>query len=653
MFLAPTAFRWMKPEGFPDYLPAPKAVLEHAAMKMSLKDEHPAKNLPSASFRAMEALKQAAELCAAEFLEAFQRVDGALGTEPKSEFHSIDAFVNRLDSFKLSFDSLVRKAEVKTIRQRNALLPVQKLSEELLRLIFHNILLPSAARRRRHYVRRISALRAVSSVWRELIDRTPLFWTHISSKDHPGFISDALEKSLNLPLHLKYTALSPSESESAFFDKASAHQTRWKSVAMHEPSAELLQTYFHAPNPFITALILSTDTGYGSGEAGLDKLLGGEVANLEQLRAVRWEDIVWSEAHLTQLRILEIEDYQMLGMGVMFTILAENPSLEILRLRSIQFARYTPPFPAAPQINMGHLLELELVGFEQELENGTEGPGTGGGDVAVAHILQRIRIPACHRFEIQVLFRNGSGISPEELVHLIPHPMQVVSRGRPVSHPRNAIMNAYFEEGKLQIKAFRDPRSRPSFTINLIDLPNTIARKWLTEQMGEESGQTLDLRLRFDYSEGELSLDDIASFQRWESVTCLDIIGRPRPPYGPTREFLWHLSTPFVAENGAKIMPFPRMKTLRLLDFPFKGKDLVDSITLRFHSDTPAPEELKIILGDGPGGRPESYIDSMKSIGGVKDVGFYDDIELDETYSVSSGSDWPPHEDSSDKDYVA
>lgn len=262
-----------------------------------------------------------------------------LRSRPKSEFHSIDAFINRLDSFKTSFDSLVRKTELKTIRQRNALLPIQKLSEELLLLIFQSILLTSTARRRRLYVRRISALRAVSSAWRDLIDRTPLFWTHVSSNDHPDFVSNALEKSLGLPLHLNYTAFSPSESESAFFDKASAHQTRWKSVALHEPSAELLQTYFHVPSPFIKALLLSTSIDYASGEAGLDKLLGGEAATLEELRAVGWKNIVWSEAHLTQLRTLEIEDYQMLGMEVIFNILAENPSLEILRLRLIEFAR--------------------------------------------------------------------------------------------------------------------------------------------------------------------------------------------------------------------------------------------------------------------------------------------------------------------------
>lgn len=303
---------------------------------------------------------------------------------------------------------------------------------------------------------------------------------------------------------------------------------------------------------------------------------------------------------------------------------------------------------------MGHLVELKLAGIEQELETGTERAGAGGGDVAIAHILQHIRSPVCHKLEIQLRLRNGSGISPEELVDLIPPPMQVLSRGGPeVFDSRHAIVNAYFEEEKLQIRAFRDPPSRPSCTIALIDFPNTIARKWLIEQMGEESGQTLDLRLRFDYSEGELSLDDIASFQRWESVTCLDIIGPSRPPYGlsPSREFLQHLSTPFVSENGAKMMSFPRLKTLRLSDLPFKGKDLVDSITLRFHSDTLAPEELTIILGDGPGGRPESYFDSIRTIAGVKDVRFYDGLEMDEMYSVSSESDWPPHKENSDQEY--
>ncbi|KIO24515.1 hypothetical protein M407DRAFT_212546 [Tulasnella calospora MUT 4182] len=586
----------------------------------------------------MQALKEAAEQCAAEFLEAFQRIDGELGTESKSEFHGIDAFVNRLNRFKAAFDNLVRQTEVTTIRQRNALLPIQKLPEELLRLIFHITLLVSADRRRSHYVRRISALRAVSWAWRGLIDRTPLFWTHISSNDHPDFVSNALERSLNLPLYLKHTVPTAPARRPAFFDKVSAHQNRWKYVVLHEPTAELLQTYFHVPNPSITGLLLSTDTGYASGEASLNKLLGGEIANLEELRAVRWKNIVWSEVHFRQLRVLEIEDYHMLGMGVIFDILAENPCLEIFRLHSIVFARYTLPSPTPPPINLDRLVELKLVNIEQVVE--TE---TGGKDAAITRLLRRIRIPACSNFEMDSWLKDGPGISSEELVDLIPPPMQVIARGRlETSDTRPVVVDACFGEGNFQFKAVRGSRSRPSFAIKLGALPRSIAKKWITEQMEEESAQTLDLRLRFEYPEGELSLDDISYFQRWESVTSLDINGRSLPPYPSSREFLWHLSTPFVSETRGETMPFPRLKNLRLFDLPFKGKDLVNSITLRFGSDAPAPEELAIILADGLAGRPEWYIDSIKTIPGVKDVRLSDD--LDEMCSVSSVSDWPPHE---------
>ncbi|KAG8926260.1 hypothetical protein FRC01_009153 [Tulasnella sp. 417] len=590
------------------------------------------------SFPAMKALKQAAEQCATEFLETFQRADSARGIESKSEFDAVDAFINRFDTFKASFDYLVRQTEAITIRQRNALLPILKLPEELLRLIFHLALLNSSGRRRRNYLRRISTLRAVSWVWRDLIDRTPLFWTQISSSDHPDFVSNAFDKSLKLPLHLNYTGLTDFEYEAAFFDKASPHQTRWKSVAIHEPSAELLHTYFNNPNPSITGLLLSTDTGYALGEAGLDKLLGGEVEKLEELRAIRWRNIVWSDARFTQLRVLEIEDYQTLGMGVIFDILAGNPSLEVFRLDSIRFAEYTPPDPAPPEINLERLTELKLANIEQVVETDTEGK-----DVAITHILQRIRAPACRKFEVESCLEDGSGIKPEELVDLMLPPMQVIARGRlEVSDSRPIVMNVCFGEGMLKIKGFGDLRSRPSFAVKLGDLPGSIARRWITEQLEGESSRTLDLRLRFKFAGGELPLDEITPFQCWESVTSLDINGAPHHPYTSSREFLRHLSAPFVSDEGAKRMPFPRLEILRLFDFPFKGKDLVDSVTMRFDSNALAPEGLTVILADGAGGRPGSYIDTIRAIPGVKDVRLSDDPTLDGTASLVS--DWPPHE---------
>ncbi|KAG8947658.1 hypothetical protein FRC04_010592 [Tulasnella sp. 424] len=595
----------------------------------------------------MQGLKQASEVWAIEFWETFRRLDGMLDTGSESGFEGIDASLRRFDSFKATFDNLVRHTEVKNIRQRNALLPIQKLPDNLLHLIFHLLLFTTTGIRKNLYVWRISTLRAVSWSWRDLIDRTPLYWVRISSGDGTDFVSDALKKSLNLPLHIKYTGSVMYGPESAFLDTVSAHRHRWESVAIHEPQGELVQTYFHFPAPSIKELLLSTDTGYASGGGGLDELFGGELKNLEVLRAVRWKNVEWDDAYFTRLRVLEIEDCYMLDMGPIFNILAGNPCLEVFRLHFIAFARYHPPHPIPSPIVLESLRELTWTDVRQEVET-----PTGGTDVALARILRHIRVPACSKFEVEVWMKDGSGVSPEELVRLILPPMQVAARttsGKSNLHP--VVVDASFGERGFQLKASRDSRSTASFSVDLGALPRSLAKRWMTDQLGEESPRTLDLRLSFEYTEDEPSVADVIYFQQWESVTQLDIDGSSGSQQSIARELFRLLSTPCDSVNGVKIMPFPALQTLRLFNLiAFNGEDLVASMTARFSSDAPpiasgdgvsAPAALSIILADGPGGRPEKYFNKIRAIPGIKDLKFFEEPPtIRDTPSIFSV--WPP-----------
>ncbi|KAG8947657.1 hypothetical protein FRC04_010591 [Tulasnella sp. 424] len=599
----------------------------------------------------MQDLKQSAQQCAAEFWEAFRRLDDdLLNAGSRSGFEEVDALMKRFDSFKATFDNLVRQTEVKHIRQRNALLPIHKLPDELLHLIFHLLLFTTTGLRRSRYVQRISTLRAVSWWWRDLIGRSPLFWAHISSKDHADFVSEALERSLNLPLHLRYIGSHAYRRELAFWDKAFAHHHRWESVAIHEPEGGVIQKYFYLPTPSLKNLLLSTVTGNVRVEAGLDKLFGGALANLEVLRAVQWQNIDWSYGHFTRLRVLEIEDHYALTMGTIFDILSGNPCLEVFRLHYAIIAPYTPPHPLPSPIDLESLKELKWMEVQQEMDPWT---GLEGRDVALARILQRIRVPACSKFEVSSWLQDGSGVSPEELVRLILPPMQVIKTARTASEqstPHPVVVEALFGESEFQLKVSKDSCSSPSFSIRLEALPRSIAKRWMTEQLGEESGRTLDLRLSFEYPGGESSLEDIIYFQQWESVTKLAIDGSSGSQRTIAHE-LFQLSTPCVSPNGAKMMPFPALQTLRLSYLSFKGKDLIASMTTRFSSNAPitseagisAPAALTIVLADGTGVYTEAYIDEIEAIPGIKVVKFLEESPpMHDASSVHSASDWPP-----------
>ncbi|KAG8972325.1 hypothetical protein FRC05_010167 [Tulasnella sp. 425] len=554
-------------------------------------------------------------------------------------FEEVDALMKRFDSFKATFDNLVRQTEVKHIRQRNALLPIHKLPDELLHLIFHLLLFTTTGLRRSRYVRRISTLRAVSWWWRDLIDRTPLFWAHISSKDHADFVSEALERSLNLPLHLRCIGSYTYQRELAFWDKAFAHHHRWESVAIHEPEGRAIQKYFYFPTPTLKNLLLSTTWGYVMGEASLDKLFGGASSD-------------WSHGHFTRLRVLEIEDHYTLTMGAIFDILAGNPCLEVFRLHFASFPPYTPPHPLPSPIDLESLKELKWTEVQQEVEPGTD---LEGRDVALARILQRIRVSACSKFEVDSWLQDGSGVSPEELVRLILPPMQVIKTARTASgqsRPHPVVVDALFGESEFQLKASKDSCSSPSFSIKVKALPRSIAKRWMTEQLGEELGRTLDLRLSFEHPGSESSLEDIIYFQQWESVTELDINGGSGSQRTIARKLFQLLSTPCVSASGAKIMPFPALQTLRISKLFFKGKDLVASMTTRFSSDAPiasgngvsTPAALSITLADGTGGRPEEYFNKVQAIPGIKALRLFEEERpaIHDMSSTLSVSDWPP-----------
>ncbi|KAG8919607.1 hypothetical protein FRC01_001205 [Tulasnella sp. 417] len=529
------------------------------------------------------------------------------------------------------------------------------LPAELLQDIFNLLLFTPHGRRKSGFVRTISNLRGVSWSWRELLGRTPTFWTHISSEDHIDFVSEALKRSYQAPLHLKHIGKNGDDGESPFLDETLPYSHRWESVTLHQPNDDVAAKYFSASAPIIKAFLLSIAAVPQPGSLG--GLFGGALENLEELRVASCESVDWKGLSCVGLRTLDIEGETSLDMGVMFNILIANPKLQILRFENLTFAEYVQPKPTPPPIHLHDLQELTLKDIKYMTEDGYYGD-----DSPIARILQRIRFRPGTTFIIKEELQTEEFlVTPEEFMSLIPSPVDALAYLHRVDGLQSAEVQAAFEGDRLELEIKDNPRSKPTFSVDVRGLPQTLAKNWVVGALREVT-TPINLRLQFRNGESTLIflLDEVFFFQLWESVVDLALAGNFQLPPDFGRSFLRLLSTRFVSGGGSLVMPFPKLQHLRLTGISgIKAKDMLAMVRARFaspavptaHGATPVP--MTIHCGNGVGGWRNKYMDDILATPGVTDVReFYEDLADIWSSSSSSGSEWPPPNDYFVDDFI-
>ncbi|KAG8942873.1 hypothetical protein FRC04_003448 [Tulasnella sp. 424] len=594
------------------------------------------------------------EQCAASFDATFQGLqDQVSDTSPETPLEIMNLRLQSRVNFKTFFDNSVRDRTVKLIRERNTLIPIGKLPAELLGLIFYLVLFTPSGRRWSRFVPRITTLGAVCRWWRDIVQQTPSFWAQISSTDHADFVSEALERSHQVPLHLTYIGRYADGPKSPFLDKALPHLHRWESVAIHQPNVIAVATYFSLPAPALKALRLSTRSEQATQPVVFGNLFGGVLENLEEFRVASWKEIDWRVVSCRRLRVLDIERENFLDMGVIFNILSANPSLEVLRLHTLHFNPYTTPNPLQASIYLDHLKELTLTDLMETPEYRISGNGA-----LITHILQRVRFRTGIPFIMGLGLETGPPSTPEAFMSLIPNPVETLaSLSRKDNGLQRVDVNVWFGE-RFLFEIREDPHSKPIFSISIQsnDLPRRLAKDWTTEALRGGAGTPMGLRLHVRNRGSEFPLDEIFEFRSWESVANLSLDGGFQTPSSIGPDLLRLLATPCMSEEGRMVMPFPRLRSLRISGLSgIKGKDMLAFVQARFaepasteaaiHDSIPA--SLTIHCGNGVGGWRSKYMDRILEVPGVEGLNGDTNDGGSRFYPrpaspTLSGSHWPP-----------
>ncbi|KAG8977182.1 hypothetical protein FRC05_002181 [Tulasnella sp. 425] len=483
--------------------------------------------------------------------------------------------------------------------------------------------------------------------------------------DNIDFVSEALQKSQNQTLQLKYVAsLEKEVSSSPFLEKAFVHLDRWEYVVIQEPHGVLVEKYFSSPAPRLKGMVLSTQMGFVAyGPRPPPLLFGGELADLDEFRAIRWKQMDWTDIHCHKLSVLEIEDYFSLDMETLFGVIAENLDLRILRIHFITFCEYNhSPLKSQPLVlrcltDFTFTNIAEMVGEDRRQVR----------DIPVMRMLQRVQIPACTSFDIEIDLYNASDAVQKDFFRLIPSPIETFKRRGETqgfsSKPPAARIT--FWAGEFQCEGFRNAKSSLKYGLFLRNVPRSLGFEWIRKELVAEWTETRpDLQLRYWVDDDQYKIDDIFELGDLDHVVELEVMGSPlvgKPGVGSG--LAKRLASPLTSHSGAVTGPFVRLSTLRLDHCAVTGKEMLSIVKDRFARITNPSSNLKgrkgakkkkvdvraeggitVVLGKGMQRFSDSIARGIRSAPGVKDLRWRSDppITDDDGSSSSEESDWYP-----------
>ncbi|KIO29594.1 hypothetical protein M407DRAFT_21330 [Tulasnella calospora MUT 4182] len=579
----------------------------------------------------MQAMQKLAERCAEDFvnqliqIHEFGLYDGLKDTR---------AFMNTLDSFQAWFAYAVRHKIVPRLRQGNASLPISKLPVELMQIIFHATLFQDSGERHDEYVTTLLTLRSVSGAWRELVDSDPSLWTHLSSDDHPSFISKAFEISEDYPLHLMYTdgPVYGHEKLELFWDQALTRLHCWESVSLHDPDWEDLRHYFTHPAPRLKRITLTIDPPRDTTDFGPISLFGGSWESMEEVRINRFYDLEWSGVRCRRLRILEIWNCTNLDLAVILRIIQENQNMEILRLHNIRFTlTSSTPHPPSQPTCLPCLRALTLTDLYFNADDDSDFDPTGL-DPPASHIPRHIQFPNCTDFCLTLYGLAGltGRIDLEYSTTSSSHSPDLFSLPALVTalSAANSLVVMFDPAVRLVITTDDDVPQRVKFSMLLRYVTTSFARSWVGDVVARKPWETKpEMKLVFEITQQVYELDALAAFRDCEAVTELSVDVVSGGSWGHTQEAetLHLLATPYTSTSGVIAIPFPRLRCIHASTslWDAKGEAILAMITTRF--STPGLDVPETVIVDSRyGGTSFKWpnLDGIRELRGFDTISF-------------------------------
>ncbi|KAG8901811.1 hypothetical protein FRC01_009734 [Tulasnella sp. 417] len=542
------------------------------------------------------------------------------------------AFTKTLDRFQECFKNAVRRIIVPHLRQRNASLRISKLPVELMQRIFHATLSLEFGERPKKYVTTLLTLRSVSEAWRDLTNKTPTLWTHLSSEDHPSFISKAFEISGNCPLHLRYTVGRVEGFElKSFLDQALARVHCWESVSIHDPDRSDLRNYFQHPAPGLKRITLTRREWWDTADGSHFSICGGSWELVEEVRIKDYfYELDWSGIRCRRLRILDILAYKTLDLVLIIGIIRENQYLEELKLERIEFTP-TPSLhnSSRPPIVLSHLRALTLVDLDFHDDPDFD---PSGQDPPAFHISRNIRFPPCTDFSSSLYGPEDldGRIDLEYLTTSSPHPPDILSLAslETALSAANSLV-AYLDSPTIILTTDDDVPQSVKFSVYIWSAPQFFLRSWIGDVVARKLEESqLEMKLVPMFGGQASELDVLVEFKDCEAVTELSVDPDSSDMSEETRNRLLHLlAMPYTSGSGTIGIPFPR---LRHIDAPTllqgaEGGDILNMIKTRFNAtgfEVNVPETIVVHWWYGEKSFQWPNLDGIREMSGFRAITF-------------------------------
>ncbi|KAG9049040.1 hypothetical protein FS837_011419 [Tulasnella sp. UAMH 9824] len=523
-------------------------------------------------------------------------------------FKDIKSLMEILDNFQKCFRDAVQHKMAFRLRQtRNAWSPTSKLPVQLMQDIFYTILLPGITFRY-YYMWYLITLRSVSVAWRDIIDRTPMFWTNISSEDHSEFIYTALERSEGFPLTLECSRWYSNESELAILDQALPQHRRWESVTVKTFDNQVFKNYLTYPAPRLKKMMLMKRPVWENPEPDPLSLFGGSWESVEEVALDGPLNLDWRSIRCRRLRTLGTEHCKSLELAVIIGIIQENEGLEDLKLCKTQFISSPATHPSKPPVTLSH---LKLLGLK-DLDFTPGNDSANDSDHPAFHIFKHIRFPHCTYF-FTTVYGSGGLTGQITLKYLTDFP----------SHPPNFPSLASLAPSLSEANFLEARLDKKGVTLKTNDHIPQRLKLWLKDIVTSKlEGATLEIKLTHSIGEQLSELDDVASFQDWDAVTeiFIDVVWDLQQAQ---RRLLQMLATPYASASGAARMPFPSLRGIEVP--PFQGDIVLKMIMKRFSTPGVAARVPETVFVKS-WGQWTSF--TWPDLGGIQEIRYVDAISF-------------------------
>ncbi|KAG8940671.1 hypothetical protein FRC04_005083 [Tulasnella sp. 424] len=442
-------------------------------------------------------------------------------------------------------------------RHQNALQPVNKLPDEVLSVVFHQV---AATVPISNHFTSLSNIAVVSARWKSIVDSTPTLWSFVSSTYPESQVDRALKKSARTPLSVacrfkgdELTASLKYESRE-FLRVMQSKGRHWDELILRLPRIGHLRSFLEAPLSHLRKLDVKVE--YASPKKL--NLFGGQRGVLEDVKLTN-ANIEWDSEAFTGLRTLQL-DYSASGdpdvlpsVTQLSWMLAHSPRLRLLSLSSLTPDDSTPDDP----IILPNLTRLCLKDMSSH---------------SAAAILRLLRTPSCTHFTLHCFSDTVSTALLDQLEGFLPPLRNSLQQAASISICLSPDSFHYHSTPESS-----ESPSKLDFILN--GGPTYIPLEWFCYYLHEYNTECAPIHIsidpRFDFIRSDTILP---SLFRLRNVVSLKVADRV---VGPCRLLEW-LSKPNSIQGGQELWPFPNLVEVEIGQSNLTFRDIQGFVRRRY-----------------------------------------------------------------------